>query len=131
MDTGRKQQVSRDPMRLERQKLYEEVWLTSMIMLAKKYGLSDRGVAKICARMNVPASPRGHRARSAAGQVVTQGLLPPLKNFEKRPENHISVASADAELHPLAAKVREGLDSFDHRTCSASLQATSMAMFIS
>jgi hypothetical protein len=52
--------------RLERQALYDEVWSAPMVKVAKKYGLSDRGLAKICARLDIPVPPRGYWARKEA-----------------------------------------------------------------
>jgi hypothetical protein len=120
---------------VERQKLYDEVWATPMQKLAKHYGLSDRGLAKICLRLNIPVPPRGYWARKAAGQKVVRSELPPLKEgqkdrlylhqldltpvdpaegafkeFEKRPENLIRVEPVVAEMHPLAATVQDGLN---------------------
>ncbi len=119
---------------VERQKLYNEVWATPMQKLAKHYGLSDRGLAKICLKLNIPVPPRGYWAKKASGQKVIQAKLPPLKEgqrdhlyfhqlglkpvdptegafkeFEKRPENLIRVKSTVGEMHPLAATVRDEL----------------------
>jgi hypothetical protein len=49
-----------EPKRLDRHKLYEQVWTTPMVQLAKNYGLSDRGLAKICERLNVSVPRRGY-----------------------------------------------------------------------
>ena len=73
-----------------------------MVKLAKKYGLSDRGLAKICARLNDPVPPRGYWARKAAGQVVTKDLLPPLKEERK---NYTVYNTVD--LQPVDPKKQE------------------------
>ena len=39
--------------------LYELAWSQPMQSLAKKFGLSDRGLAKICAAANIPVPARG------------------------------------------------------------------------
>jgi hypothetical protein len=124
------------PEKIERQKLYEEVWATPMLQLAKSYGISDRGLAKICERLNVPVPSRGYWRRKETGQKVSQDPLPPLeegqrdyavyqrtvrerpddpeaqelKELEKRPENRISVASPRNELHPIAMKISTALE---------------------
>jgi hypothetical protein len=61
---------------VSREQLYEEVWSVSMVKLAKQYGLSDVGLAKICKRYNIPRPPRGYWARKAAGYNVKRLPLP-------------------------------------------------------
>lgn len=39
---------------LTREELYAQVWAEPMTKLAQRYGLSDRGLAKICTRMGIP-----------------------------------------------------------------------------
>ena len=61
---------------IRRAELYKEVWTTPIHQLAKKYGLSDVGLAKICKRYNIPRPPRGYWARKEAGQRVQRLSLP-------------------------------------------------------
>jgi len=56
-----------ETIKLERDKLYEEVWQTSINQLASKYGISNVGLAKICRKLNVPTPPRGYWARIEHG----------------------------------------------------------------
>jgi hypothetical protein len=125
----------REQKRADREKLYQEVWSTPMLQLAKQYGCSDRGLAKLCERMNIPVPPRGYWARKEAGQKVAQPPLPPLsegqdnfavyhaitlepsspkdqslEEFEHRLENRIAVATEGAQLHPLAAGINQALE---------------------
>jgi hypothetical protein len=51
--------------RITRRDLYDEVWATPMLNLAKKYGLSDVGMAKLCRRHNIPLPGRGYRLQAA------------------------------------------------------------------
>ena len=51
-----------------RQELFDEVWATPVTTLAKKYGLSDVGLRKICMTLDIPMPPRGHWAKLAAGK---------------------------------------------------------------
>jgi hypothetical protein len=44
-------------IKLERKKLYKEVWTEPMSRLAPKYGLSDNGLKKICKKLSVPVPP--------------------------------------------------------------------------
>jgi hypothetical protein len=54
------------------------LWKTPATKLAKQFGLSDVGLAKICKRHAVPRPPRGYWARLAHGQRVRQTPLPKL-----------------------------------------------------
>jgi hypothetical protein len=63
---------------LSREQLYELVWSKPMQYLAKEYGVSDRAIAKLCARKQVPVPPRGYWAKKNSGQKVVQ---PPLSAF--------------------------------------------------
>jgi hypothetical protein len=47
-----------------------------MIRLAAQYGITGTGLAKICARLNVPCPPRGYWAKKAADKPVVQYRLP-------------------------------------------------------
>jgi hypothetical protein len=59
----------------ERQKLFDEVWATPVKTLAKKHGLSDVGLRKICIALDIPMPRRGYWAKLAAGKKVPK---PPL-----------------------------------------------------
>ena len=56
--------------------LYEKVWSTPMVTIAKEFGISDRGLAKVCARLEVPVPPRGYWAKLQAGKPVSKVPLP-------------------------------------------------------
>ncbi len=64
-----------------RDELYEEVWSTPMWTLAKKYGTSDVGLAKVCRKLTIPLPGRGYWAREQAGQEVARSPLPPAKDI--------------------------------------------------
>jgi len=55
-------------IRLDRQALYERVWAEPVDVLAKSWGLSGRGLGKVCKRAAVPVPPRGYWARVQNGQ---------------------------------------------------------------
>lgn len=59
--------------RLER---YELAWSEPMQSLAKKFSLSDRGLAKICTSANIPVPARGYWAKLQAGKKVERWPLP-------------------------------------------------------
>jgi hypothetical protein len=72
---------------LTREQLYELVWSKPMQHLAKDYGVSDRALAKLCARHQVPVPPRGYWAKKNSGQKVVQPPLPAFIAKEKpKPE---------------------------------------------
>ena len=62
--------------KIRRKELYEEVWTLPVTKLAKRYGLSDVGFAKICKKYNIPRPPRGYWARRQAGEKVKRTPLP-------------------------------------------------------
>ena len=50
------------PVTLTWEELYELVWTTPMRRLARRFGLSEVGLAKICKKHQIPRTPRGHWA---------------------------------------------------------------------
>jgi hypothetical protein len=70
--------MRKEPVEVERETLYEQVWSTPMIQLAKQYGLSDRGLAKVCQRLHVPVPGRGYWARLQHGYSTRRPALPAL-----------------------------------------------------
>lgn len=50
-----------------REELYAAVWTTPLSRLAKEYGISDVGIAKICKKLGVPRPNRGYWAKRKAG----------------------------------------------------------------
>lgn len=63
-------------IRLTRQQLYEKVWSQPMSTLAKEWGISDVGLAKICKRYDIPRPGLGHWARKQHGYHPVQPPLP-------------------------------------------------------
>lgn len=64
---------------LTRERLYDLAWAEPMSKLAKRYGLSDVGLAKICKKMRIPVPWRGYWARKQAGyddRRTPRGKLP-------------------------------------------------------
>ncbi|MGE5161679.1 MAG: hypothetical protein ACM3O5_09245 [Betaproteobacteria bacterium] len=60
-----------------RQELYDLVWSEPIQKLAKRFGLSDVGLAKACRSADIPRPGRGYWARLAAGKRVVKTALPP------------------------------------------------------
>src|SRR5262249_39176798 len=105
-----------------RQALYDQIWSVPVSRACRTYGLSDVGLANICEHWDIPRPPRGHWAKLRSGQTVRRRKLTPIeegnpvifsyqpqpvtepqpkeppkesdrrRDFEKRPENHISVS---------------------------------------
>lgn len=71
--------MSDDDRFWNRDSLYEEVWATPMKTLAKKYGISNVGLAKVCRKLTIPMPGRGYWAKVEAGQQIKREPLPPLK----------------------------------------------------
>jgi hypothetical protein len=66
---------SNESRRVTRGELYEKVWSEPMVKIAKEFGISDRGLAKTCKRLEVPVPPRGYWAKLQADKRVSK--LPP------------------------------------------------------
>ena len=123
---------------LTREELHAQVWAEPMTKLAQRYGLSDRGLAKVCTRMGIPVPGRGYWARVQSGQVPLQAKLPKIKarqkavvNLNKRghileetkelqdvagyiesemyPENQITVPDALVDPLPVVEKTAKSL----------------------
>ena len=61
-----------------RAELYEEIWKEPVRTVARRYGVSDVALRKICRRLNVPLPGRGHWARVRVGQDTHKPRLAPL-----------------------------------------------------
>ncbi len=97
-----------------RKELYDQVWSTPMIKLAKKYALSDRGLSKICNKHDIPCPPRGYWAKLQAGKKVKTIPLPKSKSNDvirlenspvKTPEKKIAEDFIEKnEIEPIPVK---------------------------
>lgn len=116
--------MQRESLVIEREALYEEVWSTPMRKLAEQYGISDRGLAKICTKLHVPRPGRGYWAKLRHGKMVRQTPLPLLKKGQSTEHTLIpearryrSVRKKDdprtqevlAEVHSIDLRVRDTL----------------------
>lgn len=73
-----------DHLNLTREELYSLAWSKPMTQVARDFGISDRALAKICVKRQVPVPPRGYWARKSAGQSVQQPPLPAFAAKEKK-----------------------------------------------
>ncbi len=123
---------------IKREDLYKEVWSTPVAQLAKKYNISDVGLAKICKKMEIPRPGRGFWAKAESGARMQMSPLKPLSTigkshvllnramqkqaemdrnpeiikiveFEKQAENRIEIVEKPKKLHPLVAETRRQL----------------------
>jgi len=127
-----------DERKITREDLYKLVWSKPLTELAKEFGISDVGLAKICKRLNVPRPYRGYWALLAAGRKMSIPKLPPAKKgtpgqafitpyvkpektleedahaalveTESLPENRIVVAESLRGAHPLVRETRKRLE---------------------
>jgi hypothetical protein len=60
----------------QRDQLYDEIWSVPILQLAKQYGLSDVGLAKICTKMKIPRPEfTGHQAsKSICSAIRSSGM---------------------------------------------------------
>ena len=122
----------------QRNSLYEEVWAVPLVQLAKKYGLSDNGIRKVCKAMAIPLPTARHWAKVAAGKTIPKVPLPAEAKrttftsriaapedsfrlpeddewldarvaFEKQAENQIQFNLKPRRWHPVIAPLRETL----------------------
>jgi hypothetical protein len=123
-------------LRYERAKLYEEVWAEAVTTVAKRYGISDVALRKICRQLAVPLPPLGYWAKIAAGKKPPKPPLPrysgpteivrqryvsdePVepdpehlvarREFEAKPENRIVVSDTLDAPHSLVAATERAL----------------------
>jgi hypothetical protein len=62
--------------------LYQEVWTAPIRTVAKRYGLSDVGLKKICIKLNIPVPPQGFWLRKRLGHSIVPTPLPRLRPGE-------------------------------------------------
>lgn len=98
---------------LKREELYEQVWSRPLRDLARDYGLSDTGLAKICLRLKIPLPGRGYWAQRQAGRTSPRSPLPPLGKDDQtevkvtkvtKEKPSIFLTQALSEVEPLIAR---------------------------
>ena len=90
---------------LKREALYKMVWAEPVSKLAREYGLSDRGLGKICKRLEIPVPGRGYWQMKKKGLKIP---IPPLRPTKK------SYATG-AYIHTKSKPCTDGEQ--DHETC--------------
>jgi hypothetical protein len=98
--------MSQTRIRLTRAELYEKVWATPMRMLAKEFGLSDVGLAKICRKHNIPVPPVGFWRRKDGHEhldiYIRERLRPEFEELARQPGPEITIAPDIS--HPLVLR---------------------------
>ncbi|WP_018753403.1 hypothetical protein [Paenibacillus sanguinis] len=60
----------------DRETLYKEVWMVPVTEVAKRYGVSDVAIRKVCQSLDIPTPPVGYWAKLRAGKPVNPIPLP-------------------------------------------------------
>jgi len=61
----------------KRELLHDLVWTAPVMEVARRLGVSDVALAKLCRRASIPTPHRGYWARVEAGQQIARTPLPP------------------------------------------------------
>lgn len=62
--------------KITRDDLYEKVWTKPMVEIAKEYEVSDKAIAKICDKLNVPVPGVGYWQKLEVGEKLERKRLP-------------------------------------------------------
>jgi hypothetical protein len=62
-----------------REEIYEAIWTEPIQHVAKRYKISDVGLAKVCRRLDIPRPGRGYWAIKAGGKPLPK--RPPLRKL--------------------------------------------------
>ncbi len=92
---------------LSREELYDMVWQTPMSQLAKRFGLSDVGLKKVCRKHDIPTPPLGYWAKRVHGKRVHRPPLPSTKGPQKLLLTVVPLAAEQPELQAEQAKALE------------------------
>lgn len=89
-----------EPIQVTRQDLYEQIWSMPVSRACRIYGLSDVGLAKICAEWDIPRPPRGYWAKKQHGQSVRQKKLPPIEQGNPVIFTYWTSGNPEPEIEP-------------------------------
>ncbi len=135
--------MEQQPARIEvtRHALYEQIWSMPVSRACRTYGLSDVGLAKICASWDIPRPPRGYWEKKRNGKPVKKTKLKSIeegdpvifsyqpgqsdqpavapaltesdrqRDLEKRAENRISVPDELVAPHPFVVRTEKSIRS--------------------
>ncbi len=97
----------KDHLGLTREELYSLVWAKPMTEVGQDFHVSDRAMAKVCARRQVPVPPRGYWAKKNAGKSVPKLPLP---EFVVKPPKEMKAKVTPAQQAPDKRKVKSGFE---------------------
>ena len=88
-------------VQFDRDKLFAEVWGEPVQSVAKRYGLSDVGLKKLCSRLQIPTPPRGHWAKLKAGKAASAPpTLPVFKGDPRHLHRYVAHPVKPSEKAP-------------------------------
>ena len=67
--------MDKNAVKIKRSELYEKVWTTPILQLAKEFGISDVALAKTCKRYNIPKPDLGYWSKLKYAKNTTKMLL--------------------------------------------------------
>lgn len=88
----------------DREKLYEQIWTSPLRVVAKEYGLSDVGLAKVCKKLQIPRPGVGYWRRRECGFKVHRPALPILRGDLKL-VSHVPIQSPPKPKVPMESLV--------------------------
>lgn len=97
---------------LSREELYSLVWQTPVSQLAKRFGLSNVGLKKVCRKHDIPKPPLGYWAKRVHGKRVHQPPLPVTKGPQKLLLTVVPLAEEQPELQAEQANALERASEF-------------------
>ncbi|OGI02336.1 MAG: hypothetical protein A2Y25_10380 [Candidatus Melainabacteria bacterium GWF2_37_15] len=65
---------------ITRKELYDLVWTKPIMDISKKFGISDRGLGKVCERHDIPKPSRDYWQKLSAGEKIEIPKLPKIKD---------------------------------------------------
>lgn len=89
-----------DHLRLTREELYDLVWAKPVTQVAHQFEISDRAMAKICAKKQVPVPPRGYWAKKSAGKDVPAIPLPEFVTKPPKENNGKVIPAQQTKKNP-------------------------------
>ena len=107
---------------LKRQEMYDLVWSSPMVQLAKQFHLSDNGLRKICRKYKIPMPEGGHWQKIQYGKSVKKPPLLPhgeetivINIFPQKEKPSPSIAFSEAitvpeeitKFHPLIKQTKK------------------------
>jgi hypothetical protein len=78
------EKVNENEREITREDLSKLIWTKPITVLAKEFGISNTGLAKVCKRLNVPRPYRGYWRLLETGRKRSIPPLPPLKKTRHR-----------------------------------------------